>query len=314
MKDHCSLGDSSLRSKSSQDTIERNKNVRLLKQLPIPQPRYDLRLVGCREFETLSDTKREDRQRVSRQYNNMRKGKLPDYAYALACFLEGLDSSAIKGSLASAQNMHRFRVRLCGELLRMFERYEDNQIASVTLVNPAHSYTRQQLGSVNLETLKKQTRDQLDRAGVTQARGLLFGVLEGEYCAGRFQLHYHFIAAGDKIGAFEELRNTRCFRPTAQVKKPLMVKRISYRYGYFPYCLKLFWKAKRRFQDVETGKIKKTKQSFRAPVMAEAAYLQLLHTVSLTNLMILQNMRLGKGGLREINCAVDNSIPSLGAQ
>lgn len=122
----------------------------------------------------------------------------------------------VPATLASAECWREVCKAPVGHLWKAVEDYGSNRVALVTLRPRDLLWEAKELDGVSPRRLKGRLRNHLDRAGVTAASGFLFMGLDLEFDENRGRVgvwdgHWHGIVGGDKIEAFEALRERRAY-------------------------------------------------------------------------------------------------------
>ena len=249
-------------------------------RLPADRHRLDLLLVPCTDqrtgklksgFETVAECEEEDRSRaVSIRANaptatvaaipngnratsaNSQLARLnldPLAALNLADRLEaGAESGRPEPTLASRLFMREQRLRWIGGLLELCNRNAGVDTRIVTAIHPSWSYPADWLLDADARLIKNQFRTHLNRGAVTSAAGFLFTHLHGEFepISQEYQLHFHGLCGGEKLKAFDRLRNKQGYIRTPKIYRPIVINEIKDPARQISYVMQSFWPRKAR--------------------------------------------------------------------
>lgn len=122
-----------------------------------------------------------------------------------------VDVGKVPETLASSDTHRKEIIPILSHLWKLIEENPYLPIAMVTFRPRRMLVETDDLLEKSPFKLKRQLRNHLDRAGVTQTPGFLLAGLDAEFDANRgnngvFDFHFHGIAGGEKIAALEGLR------------------------------------------------------------------------------------------------------------
>jgi hypothetical protein len=275
----------------------------------LPAPTTDYRIdrlapdpEGKLLFETRIRTRAEDHFRARllrrRSSDSLIDGKA---ALALAERLEG-SAKMRAGSLASSQEMRRFRIKMIGNLWRLVDEqaWPLSEVRSFTVLPKGWDFTPETLHQADPKKLLERFRSQLRRKGSDNAVGSLIAGLHGEFEpeAGIYQLHLHGLADREMIEILDSLRPMPAYRRRPLVTSPIRIARqpledLPYPLGY-PF--KSYWPSRRIGPVGDHGAIKRERDHRRIPEVYHSQVLLWLDRWSLTDTILLMNMRVGTDG------------------
>jgi hypothetical protein len=209
----------------------------------------------------------------------------------------GADTRRPQPTLASSVFMREVRLRYGGALLEVIDNNQHLDVGVFTAIHPSWAFPAHRLLDVHPRQIKNQFRTHLNRAGVTNAPGFLFGYLHGEFepFAREFQLHFHGVCADDKLKAFHALRNKQGYVRTPKLYRPIVMNQLNDRPRQISYIIQSFWPKKAR---VPLGasrfqKRERTKARIREPY--QSLYLMWLDKWKLSDLCELNGLRVQLG-------------------
>jgi hypothetical protein len=135
---------------------------------------------------------------------------------------------------------------------------------------------------------------------VTNAPGFLFGYLHGEFepLSQEYQLHFHGVCAGEKLNAFNRLRNKQGYTRTDKIYHPIVINPLKDPARQISYLIQSFWpkKARVRIRDGDDGEFHRRERSkgrIREPY--QSLYLLWLDKWRLVDLFELNGIRARAG-------------------
>lgn len=257
-----------------------------------------LRAVGLAET---ARTLMPDRYQPARAHKvaELQRLKLDGHAAAdLASRLQaGAEDGTPEPTPASSSFMRELRVRILGSLLELIDKKQRLRIETFNAIHPSCCFPAHRMMDVDARQKKNQFRTQLIRAGVTNAPGFLFGSLHGEFepSSREFQLHFHGVCAGEKVKAFQNLRNKQGYLRTENIFRPIVTTELKDIPRQISYCLQSFWPEKFR---TPNGPRVRRKRRIRQPY--ESLYLLWLDKWKLSDILVLNGIRF-KDGRLELN-------------
>jgi hypothetical protein len=196
--------------------------------------------------------------------------------------------------------MRTLRNRFCSHVVEAVQSDNDAPPARFyTLIAPEWLYTTAQLAILDPQALIKKLRALLIRVGLDERDGWCVVVLHGEYnrAKRRFHLHFHALVVGDKIDAFEALRQLPQFKggKGRPVHRPIVVQEVGNLPRQVCYLLQSFWPGRTGFEEpgVDHGRGPRR----RIPEPAHAAWLLWMARRSLTDIVWLHGISLRDGHL-----------------
>lgn len=216
----------------------------------------------------------------------------PEAALNLAERLEvGVASGDAQPTFASALFMRGHRLQIGAELLELTANSSNGEVMTFTVIHPTWTCLASRLMDVDARQIKNQFRTHLSRAGVTEGSGFFFARLHGEFepNSKEYQLHFHGVIGGEKLRAFNKIRNTQGYVRTGKIHWPIVVKPLEHRARQLSYIVQNFWPAKPRialpngvYRRARTkGRIDEPYHSLYLPWLDrwEAGHLQLLNGI-----------------------------------
>jgi hypothetical protein len=190
--------------------------------------------------------------------------------------------------------MREPRLRFGGGLLELADNYPDTDVRVVTAIHPSWCFRADQLPSVDPQKIKNQLHTHFNRAGVTKAPGFLITCLHGEFepFSEEFQLHFHGICAGEKLKAFNWLRNKQGYVRTLKIYRPIVINQIQDRPRQLSYIMQSFWPKKARVP-IDGGDFyrrERTKTRIREPF--QSVYLMWLDQWRLSDLCLMNGVHI----------------------
>jgi hypothetical protein len=209
----------------------------------------------------------------------------------------GTESGRPQPTLASSLFMRDLRLRVPGALLEFLDNYPGTDIRVVTAIHPSWCFKANQLLLVDARKTTNQFRTHLNRAGVTKAPGFLITCLHGEFepFSQEFQLHFHGICAGEKLKAFNRLRNKQGYVRTPKIYRPIVINRIQDRPRQLSYIMQSFWPKKARVP-IDGGDFyrrERTKTRIREPF--QSVYLVWLDQWRFSDICLLNGIHIQGG-------------------
>lgn len=192
--------------------------------VPLPKKAYRIDRNTCRAdgeiaLQSIAEAQKEDRYRIKSLGRT--KGLSPEEA-ALAEDLRkrmkrAVDVGKTPGTLASAEKFRSDSVAPLSHRWKLIAENPHLPAAFVTVRPQGMIFEMRDLPQISPRGLGKRIRNHLDRAGVTKAPGFLFGGIDAEFDENRgedgvIDFHGHFIVAGEKLEALEELRKRPSFK------------------------------------------------------------------------------------------------------
>lgn len=228
----------------------------------------------------------------------MRLNLDPQAALNLADRLQaGTESGVPPQTLASSLFMRDIRLRVPGALLEFLDNYPGTDIRVVTAIHPSWCFKANQLLLVDARKTTNQFRTHLNRAGITKAPGFLIAFLHGEFepFSQEFQLHFHGICAGEKLKAFNRLRNKQGYVRTPKIYRPIVINQIQDRPRQLSYIMQSFWPKKARVP-IDGGDFyrrERTKTRIKEPF--QSVYLMWLDQWRLSDLCLMNGVHIQGG-------------------
>ncbi|WP_129586154.1 hypothetical protein [Sphingomonas montana] len=260
--------------------------------------------VGMYEIETKPRTKLDDPERAQK----LRKtaAEHPNLAPALLELADRLGSKSIRRrqTLASRQYMRKHRIRIGGELWRLYDLFKQTP-RTFTLMPAGLTFAPYQLAGVDPRRLNNQVRADLNRAGAGSADGWMLLCLDGEHDlrSGLFHIHFHGLAQGGMLEVLDRLRKQRRYKPqpvslgatgkTTPVyicRKPLtdLPKPLT-------YIVKSYWPSRARGLGDSGTRVKPRPQ--RIPEPAHSQWLLWIDQWRLKDIILLVKLRVVNGRL-----------------
>lgn len=230
----------------------RKNSVFDFRRLPKPAKEFDVALlmqhesVGSngkthRHFETVAESKAEDRKRVTLLRRSAKKA-----AHHLADRLErALIENRLEPTFASHRYGRVFRRRLAGLSLAA----TDKRITyHTTLVNVSGTLTRAQLARLPQHMLATQFRKHLQRIGADKAGGHLSAWLHGDFDPKTklFQLHWHIIHTEEHKPLWKKLTKRMGYRKSPTILVPRLAVLVKDSAVQHSYARQSFWHMKVR--------------------------------------------------------------------
>ena len=290
-----------MRKQQSFYQVAARKNRKTLAKLSIPKGPFDIQCDVENESHSIasafiahgpSDYRKEDRKRVLTHFKHA-EGPIRPFAKSLR---RSLMRSTVPYSLASSRMIGKFAQRLSGEVLKLIDESESEELRFLTLVG-RWLFLPHELDCNTLRRIHEQLKTHFKRAHVTDATGWLVGSLDGSYDGKFISIHLHAIVSGNKIDAIDaKLRKLRCYKRLDPSETPVRLDHVNDSRCQTSYCFKTWWAADHEAEERHPSK--KNVKRFRMPSNAEAAYLQMLHETPVTDWLILNGVRLGAHGLK----------------
>ena len=217
-------------------------------------------------------------------------------------------------SMASAVWMRMFRQKLIGAVLEKLVPFENSELNFVTLINKKWIIPRGKLCRCDPKKIIEEFRQHLYRSGTTNASGVLFAWLHGEYdpFARCYRLHIHCICSMAKASALRSIQEGKFwgYEVAHDVMKPIVFRSIKAGMGererVVSYTFQQFWPERTRFFS-STGKLWKLHDRRRMVPAAEHEVLLWLSHQRPSDLMLCQpNIR--KKIIRNDENAVRNGV------
>ena len=272
--------------------------------LPNDSHRPDLHAKG---FETRGSATAEQLTREQSLFRVAASCSNPRLAQAAGKLAERLARARQRGrvliSLASPEYMRRARVRVIGHLWMLIEASRLS-VSTVDLVPKGWIFSSSELDEADPVKLLNALRSDLNRCGAADATGFLFLGLHGEYEseADVYQLHAHGVATGEIIEVVDKLRKRRKFqserRADGAIHSRVVISRkpitnLAYR---LTYILKSYWPS--RPIVMIDGRPRRVRGVRRIPEPRHSHYLLWLDRWSLSDMILLMGLFVGKDGLR----------------
>lgn len=216
-----------------------------------------------------------------------------------AYLLRNVKKNKILGTPASARFMRWLNSKVSGQTLPIVRKAlkgSGSSAVHATLISQDAFYHVDDIPKINFHLLKQQLAQNLQRAGVTAADGILVGAWDADLRGDRLRVHAHCIVTGGKVGAMEKLRGLACYTPSPENRKPVVLKAIKDPRTQVAYCIKTHWSQATYYTD-KHGSTAKSPKGRRMPRRVERAYLEKLHNTALSDFLILNGARLGAKGL-----------------
>jgi hypothetical protein len=184
------------------------------------------------------------------------------------------------------------RLRYGGALLELVDNNHHLNGGVFTAVHPTLEFPAHSLLDVDARQIKNQFRTHLNRAGVTNAPGFLFAYLHGEFepLGQMYQIHFHGVCGGDKLKAFNRLRNQQGYIRTPKIYRPIVCNRLQDPPRQISYIIQSFWPKKARVPVGEFHRRERSKGRIREPY--QSLYLMWLDKWRLSDLCELNGIRI----------------------
>jgi hypothetical protein len=249
---------------------------------------------GGNAFETQDDALREEAHHIVVLFN--------ERAHKTAGELQqARTTDTICATFSSAVFSRLWRMMAAQRLLYLLKPYELEAVKRLTIISQRWCLKPDELNVQALANVKKKMRRILDDAGMTALDGLVFGQLDLEFDGTHYWPHFHLMVAGDKLDAAEPLRDILRRHSTPDCRHTLVVEDIAEIGGAATYCMKAFCKMRIRTQLKGSSKSKRAPKAQRLPPHHEAQWLKVMHRVRVSDVLLLQGLRLGRDGLNLID-------------
>lgn len=283
-----------------------------LKFVDVPMPAKAFRLDGNKakhknfgEFESEEAARLEDKRRAK----SLKKARV-HFSGKSAKKVKRLEKKLLSDegpkSLASSRHMRDVRLRICGQLWKMFEMKQPKSLRFFTLIPRHWEIASGHLQNFCPERALRNFRRILNLYGANTAKGFFYAAIHGSFdpMSKKYQLHLHGLASGKMVDVLERLRQTTNLNSTKgdleaeNVRQRISVsrKRIDNIPRTVSYTLKTYWpsrigKAQANGQSVPTGKR-------RIPDPYHAEYLLWLDCQEAHNLILTIGLSASRQGYR----------------
>ena len=167
----------------------------------------------------------------------------------------GIDKPDAFANMASAVWMRRFRRKLIGAVLEMLHPYANTDLSFVTLINKKWIIPIGELHTCKPQLIMEAFRQHLNRAGVTNAPGILFAWLHSEFdpLARCYRHHVHCLCSRDKADNIRRIQKDQLwgYETVKGIKKPIVFRSIKMGEGererVASYTFQQFWPQRPRY-------------------------------------------------------------------
>jgi len=273
------------------------KNYRKIKAIPEAVGRNNVKKPfskssdGKFTLSTIADARAEDLKRAKAHKES--EASFPPY------LLHNAEEDKLVGTLASARFMRWVNDKVSGQTLPVVRKaLRASEVGAVhaTLIGRDGIIHVDDIDSIDFRMLKQQLSQNLQRAGVTAADGILVGAWDADLRGEWLRIHPHCIVTGEKVKAMEKLRDLTCYKHCPGNPKPVVLKVIKDPRTQVAYCIKTYW-GQGSYSVDEDGSTTKQAKGRRMPKDIERACLEKLHNTPLSDYLILNGVRLGAKGL-----------------
>lgn len=247
-------------------------------------------------FETWRSSRSEDEKRIALMGQRLRDPEVRRLSERLQ---NGILQAEPEPTLASSLYVREVRARTIGALLEAIEEIPDRRLRFVTVINCQWRIRARDLPAVHAETIKRQFRTHLGRAGVLDLPGFLVGFLEGEFepNSRTYQLHYHLLTTARKAETIlVNLRGRWGYEKTSTGACPIKRNQIDNRPAQLSYLLKSYWPQRPKYE--LEGRQRRPRDVQRIAEPYHTDVLLWLDKTRLSDLMILNDVVFRGGKFR----------------
>jgi len=189
-------------------------------------------------------------------------------------------------SLASSAHMRLIRRRVLGALLSAVEDYQDDELATFTIIDSSLRYSPEELDAISAETIKNRWITHLKRFGISNQTGFLLAFLHGEFepTSRTYQVHFHGVGTKEKVEALRRLLGHLGYTTTSTGAPCLRIDGVKDRVPQLSYLLKSYWPEKA--VRLVNGKPKRDRKAQRVKEPFQTQYLLWLDRQQLSALTI----------------------------
>ena len=269
--------------------------------LPWPLDKFRVDLHDS-AFETDDDAAAEDAKRAKllRKQAAQHGGDWGFRCGRLADRLDPAFNPEFPASPASSRYMRDPRIRIPGQLWRLFDEDRTGQVVRYDVVKPGLIRDLEGLLDESPKRATNELRSDILRGAQGPHNGFLFASYHNEFdnLSQLFQGHFHLLVSGDYVDLVERMRKLKGYRPTEIVRTPILAHRtITNPAHALTYLVKSYWSQRPFLPLGANGTAKRPRNGQRLDEPYHSEVLLWLDRWTLADLTLLLGMRVNKHGL-----------------